>query len=136
MTWPALKRFLHYSLIGLGTFLFDLALLTSLTRFGGFNPVWTAGVSFLVAVSINYALSRHYIFIGTTRGHKTGYPYFILIAGVGLLFVTGSMYVLVTRLGWYYLVARVAIAAVTGIWNYTMNLFFNFKVAGFHLDQK
>jgi putative flippase GtrA len=132
MSWPALKRFLHYSLIGFSTFLFDLALLAALTQFGGVNPVWAAGLSFLVAVSLNYALSRHFVFSGTARGHKAGYVYFVLIAGVGLLFVTGSMYLLVTVLGFYYLAARTAIAVITGMWNYTINLFFNFKVAGIH----
>jgi putative flippase GtrA len=132
MSWPALKRFLHYSMIGLGTFLLDLALLSLFTQFFKTNPVWTAGVTFLIAVSINYFLSRRFVFVGTTREHKSGYSYFLLITGVGLLFVTGSMYLLVTVLGIYYLVARVAIAAVTGIWNYTMNLFFNFKVADIH----
>ncbi len=66
----------------------------------------------------------------------TGYSYFILIAGVGALFVTASMYVLVTILGAQYLLARIGIAAVTGIWNYAMNLFFNFKVAGIHSAQQ
>jgi putative flippase GtrA len=132
MSWPALKRFLHYSLIGLSTFLFDLALLSTLTQLGGFNPVWVAGASFLVAVSFNYFLSRRFVFVGTTRDRTVGYVYFIIIAVIGFLFVTGSMYLLVNMLGMYYLVARIMIAAITGVWNYSMNLFFNFKVAGVH----
>lgn len=136
VSWLAFKRFLQYSLIGLGTFLFDLALLFFLTQTGGLSPVVAAGGSFLVAISINYVLSRRFVFVGTTRSHEAGYPYFLIIAGVGLLFVTAGMHVLVERLGMYYLLARVLIAALTGVWNYTMNLFFNFKVAGTHLSKE
>lgn len=136
MKWSAVKRFLHYSVIGLGTFIADLVLLTILIKVGGINPVVAAGGSFLIAVSLNYLLSRRFVFAGTERGHKDGYAYFILIAGIGFLFVTGSMYVLVTLLGVYYLVARVLIAGITGVWNYTMNLFFNFKVAGKYLPKQ
>ena len=136
MKWLALKRFLHYSLIGFGTFIFDLILLTALKELAHINPVWAAGGSFLVAVSINYLLSRRFVFVGATRGHKDGYSYFLLIAGVGLLLVTAGMYILVQVLGVYFILARVLIAALTGIWNYSMNLFFNFKVVGIRHPQK
>lgn len=126
------KRFLQYSLIGLGTFLFDLLLLFILTEVFFLNYLHSAAVAFLIAVSINYVLSRCLVFKGTTRGPLSGYANFFIIAGLGLLFVTVSMYVLVELYGVYYVLARVVVAAVTGVWNYLMNLFFNFKVAGVH----
>jgi putative flippase GtrA len=128
--WRALKRFILYSFIGAGTFAFDLFLLFLFTDIMGMNYLVAVGIAFLIAVSINYILSRQFVFKGTTRGHSEGYSYFIIIAILGLVLVTGSMYVLVELLGVYYLVARVLIACLTGIWNYLMNLFFNFKVAG------
>jgi putative flippase GtrA len=121
-------RFFKYSTIGGGTFLFDLGLLFLFTDVLGFNYVLAAGVSFLIAVSCNYLLSRKFVFNETTRGLKEGYVYFIAIALSGLALVTGSMYVLVEFLGAHYLVARVLVAGVTGIWNYTINLLFNFKI--------
>lgn len=127
---PALQRFSKYSLVGLGTFLFDLLLLYILTEFFGVNDVFAAGLAFWVAVSINYVLSRKYIFKGTTRGVGAGYVNFLLIVSIGSLVVMGGMYVLVTVLGFGLLISRVSIAIVTGIWNYLMNLFVNFKVAG------
>lgn len=130
ITWRALKRFGLYSAIGAGTFLFDLILLYFFTDILLINYLWSVGIAFLIAVSINYQLSRRYVFKGTNRPHREGYVYFIIIAVSGLLLVTGMMYVLVEWVGVYYLVARVVIAIITGIWNYLMNLFFNFKVAG------
>jgi hypothetical protein len=40
------------------------------------------------------------------------------------------MWLLVGVLGWGFLAARVAVAALTGFWNYLMNLYVNFRVAG------
>lgn len=128
----ALKRFAKYSVIGGGTFLLDLSLLYVFTDFWGINYIVGAGLAFLIAVSINYTLSRTFVFKGTKRGMKAGYINFLFIVGVGLLAVMGGMYVLVTLLGLGYLVSRVVVAVVTGFWNYLINLFVNFKVVGKH----
>lgn len=130
--WRALKRFFQYSTIGAGTFAFDLLLLFLFTDKLEMNYVLAVAVAFLIAVSLNYQLSRRFVFKGSVRGHAEGYVYFIGIALWGMLFVTGMMYVLVEWFAVYYLVARIVIAGVTGIWNYLMNLFFNFKVAGIY----
>lgn len=127
-----LKRFAKYSTIGASTFVFDLILLSIFVEFFAISQVWAAGIAFLIAVSVNYWLSRKYVFRGTLRDVKTGYVNFILIAICGLLLVTGGMYLLTTIFSVHYLIARVIIAVVTGVWNYLLNLFVNFKVAGQH----
>jgi hypothetical protein len=38
--------------------------------------------------------------------------------------------VAVDLLGLHYLVSRILIAGVVGVWNYLLNLYVNFKVAG------
>lgn len=128
MEWTSLKRFLHYSLFGFATFLIDTLLLYILKEFFDVNYLIATSAGFTVGVSINYLLSRHYVFVGSTRGYKSGYGYFFLIAGLGLFFITSSMYVMVSFWEFNYLFSRVLIAAIVGIWNYSMNLFFNFKL--------
>lgn len=123
-------RFAKYSLVGFGTFFFDLLLLYILTDFFALNYLLAAAVAFLIAVTINYIFSRRYVFSGTLRGVKEGYVNFMLIVLVGLVVVTGGMYVFVTMFDMSYVIARVLLAGVTGFWNYLMNLFVNFKVAG------
>lgn len=125
----SLRRFLKYSAIGFGTFLGDLVLLYVFTDWLQIHYLLAAGTAFLIAVSVNYVLSRRIVFKGTKRGQTAGYLYFLIIAGIGLMFVTGGMFILVEWLGVYYVFARVLVAGVTGLWNYLMNLFFNFKVA-------
>ncbi|MEY2665637.1 MAG: hypothetical protein RLZZ480_742 [Candidatus Parcubacteria bacterium] len=125
-----ISRFAHYSLIGGGTFLLDLLLLFVFIDVFAVYYLAAAAVAFAIAVSCNYVISRRFIFSNTTRGYKTGYVNFLLIAGAGLCFVTLGMYVLVDILECSPIISRVGVAMVTGVWNYLMNLFVNFKTAG------
>ena len=126
----ALKRFGKYTIGGLSTFFFDMALLFYLTDFVGMNYVVAAASAFLIAVAINYWFSRVYVFHGTLRSVHAGYLGFNLIAGSGFLAVIILLPFLVEILGWHYLLARTVIAGVVGLWNYFLNLYVNFRVAG------
>ncbi len=132
----ALRRFFKYSVVGVSTFLFDLALLFVLIDFVNMNPVPAAGVAFLIAVSVNYFLSRSFVFSETRRSFAHAYYWFIVIALAGAGIVAGCMYVFVSIFGWHYLVSRVGIAGIVGIGNYAINLFFNFRVAGVHASDR
>lgn len=125
-------RFLKYFFVGFTTFSFDLFLLYVFTDILLFNYLFAAGLAYLIAVSINYYLSRRFVFPQTVRELDKGYYSFITISGVGLLFVIGLMYFAVEVLNLNHLVSRVIVAGIVGMWNYLMNLFFNFKVAGKH----
>lgn len=129
---PALQRFFKYSAVGLSTFLFDLCLLYLFIEVWSINYVLAAGLAFMIAVSVNFVMSRRYVFVGSLRSVPASYLNFLLIVGIGLLVVMGGMYVLVAVMGQSYALSRVVLAAVTGFWNYLMNLFVNFKVAGKH----
>lgn len=123
------KRFLKYSSIASFTFLLDLLLLYVLTDVFGIHYLISAALAFVMAVSINYAVSRQWVFKETTREAKRGYVYFILISLGSLLVITGAMYLFVDVFGVHYMVARVLIGALVGGMGYLVNLFFNFKVA-------
>ncbi len=125
----AIQRFLKYSMVGTSTFALDLALLFFITDVLGVYYVFSAGLSFMVAVSINYWLAREHVFPETERALQTGYVIFFSIAGTGLLAVMGLMYLAVDVFGFGYIVSRVVIAGFVGLWTYGMNLYVNFKVA-------
>jgi len=125
-----MKRFVSYASVGVSTFLFDLFLLFVLIDFFHVQHILATGMAFLIAVSFNFLISRKVVFKGTERPPGKSYVAFILIAGMGLVFVTGLMYVAVDILGIYYLLSRILIAGVVGMWNYLLNLYVNFKVAG------
>ena len=134
-TRPAWKtigifRFLRYTCVGGGTFLFDLTMLCIFTDGLDWSPVVAAGLAFFIAVSLNYYISRRLVFKGTTRGFKQGYFGFLLIAGTGLVIVTGGMFLMVDIFRWQYIISRILVSFITGIWNYLLNLYVNFQVAG------
>lgn len=127
-----LARFLKYASVGCSTFLFDLFLLYVFIDFFKIYYVLATALAFGVAVSINYFISRRFVFKGTLRSVHAGYGVFLLIAGAGMGAVTGLMVVFVEVFHLPYLPARVIIAGIVGLWNYFMNLYVNFKVAGKH----
>jgi len=127
-----LIRFAKSTTVGVSTFLFDLALLYILTDFLGVQYVVAAGLGFLIAVTLNYFISRRFVFTGTERSVHHGYVFFLMIVGTGLAAISGFMYVFVGVLGFPLLPSRIAIAGLVGVFNYLMNLYLNFKVAGKH----
>ncbi|MDB5189287.1 MAG: GtrA family protein [Parcubacteria group bacterium] len=130
---PASRRFLRYAAVGVATLSFDLLLLAALTQLLHIPYYISTPFAFLVAVSINYVVSRAFVFRGTERPVHHGYAYFILLALAGAVFITASVAFLVTYVHLYYLVARVLVAGFVGIANYLINLHFNFRVAGHHV---
>ena len=125
-------RFLKYASVGVSTFLFDLLLLYVLTDYLKIHYAVATPVAYGIAVSINYFISRRFVFKGTLRSVHTGYGVFLAIAGTGMGAVTGLMVVFVEVLQMQPLPSRVIIAGFVGVWNYIMNLYVNFKVAGKH----
>jgi putative flippase GtrA len=125
-------RFFKYSSVGVSTFLLDLLMLYIFVSFFQINYIIATGLAFLVAVSINYIVSRKLVFNKTETFFTKGYIKFITIATIGVTLTLGGMYILVTIVGIYYLLARCFISALVGMGNYLFNLYYNFKVVGEH----
>ncbi|MFZ1987623.1 MAG: GtrA family protein [Minisyncoccia bacterium] len=125
-----MRRFFRYTLVGVSTLLFDLGLLYLLTSIAGVPYYLSTPISFCIAVSINYAVSRNIVFRGTKRPWGHGYLYFAGVALLGASVTTGLVAALVAYLGLYYLFARILVAGVVGMGNYFFNLYVNFNVAG------
>ena len=128
----AVIRFCKYSSIGVSAFLLDLLLFYILINFFSVNYLVATGIAFLLAISINYHFSKRFVFKGTKQKKIRGYSNFLLIAGIGLLFLELLMILFVEVLGLDQITSRVIAGGIVGVWNYLMNLFVNFKVAGKH----
>jgi len=126
----SIMRLLKFGAVGIATFALDLLLLYVLIDDCGWNYILATGVAFAVAVSLNYVLDRRWVFKGTLRSVQAGYVVFIAIGCVGALIAMAGMSVLVGVFHLNYVVSRIAIASMVGLWNYLMNLYVNFKVAG------
>ncbi len=123
-----IKRFWKYSLVGISTFLFDLLLLYIFTNLLNINYLVSIFLAFIIAVSLNYFLSRKNVFVGTKQGLARGYAYFLVVITFGVALMLVSMYLLVEMFSIDIFIARVLVAGVVGIFNFTVNDKFNFKM--------
>jgi putative flippase GtrA len=96
------------------------------------NYLLSTAVAFIFAATTNYFMCRHFVFSKTMRRLDHGYYYFILISLVGLVYVVVLMAVFVEFFNFNYFISRTFVAGFVGMWNYLMNLFFNFKVYKIH----
>ena len=128
----ALWRFTRYMMIGVSTFLLDLGMLYLAVNRIGIPYYFATPLTFLFAISCNYLLSRKLVFKETFQGWRIGYVYFISFALVGAVVTTGLVALLVWFFGLYYIIARIIVAGIVGIFNYIFNLSVNFNVAGTH----
>ena len=115
------------TVVSCGIFAFDIALLWVLVEVGGMGKIAAAIVAFIVANSLHYGFGRSWIFRGTDRAFASGYFYFLVNAGIGLL-ITISLFAAMIR--WTpinYLVARVLVSVVAGLTVFVLNAVFNFR---------
>jgi putative flippase GtrA len=127
-------RFIRYTTIGVSTFGIDLLLLWFFIDAVGMHYLTATAVAFLMAVSLNYVLSRRWVFRHSKRGLAFGYVYFLKFALIGMALTTGLMWAMVENSDLAVVVVRVLIAGLVGMGNYLANLYLNFKVAGKALD--
>jgi len=92
------------------------------------NYLISAVISFIIAHTINYILSRYWIFKGTKTKFAQSYLQFFLVAIVGIIFLVSAMTILVETLNLHYLVSKILVAITLGLFNFFMNYFFTFKL--------
>jgi putative flippase GtrA len=115
------------TIVSCGIFAFDIALLWLLVEQGGMGKIAAAVIAFVVANSLHYGFGRSWIFRGTDRAFASGYFYFLINAGIGLV-ITISLFAAMIR--WTpinYLVARVLVSVISGLTVFVLNAFLNFR---------
>jgi len=128
-----LKRFFRYAAVGGATFLFDLSLLWILIEKFHVHYLHASVSGFLIAVSVNYSISRRWVFKGSQRRLAAGYLYFLKTAAAGAMATGFLMWLFCAATHGPYLLIRIIIAAVVGTGNYLIHLYLNFRVAGHEL---
>lgn len=125
-------RFLRYSVIGVTTFAFDLFLLFLLIDHFHMHYLPATALAFLIAISLNFMLSRYTVFHKTERHVVHSYLFFVSFAVLSVILITGLMHLLVSVFELHYAPSRIVIAGCVGVLNYIMNLKVTFDVAGKH----
>lgn len=126
-------RALRYLAVGVSTFLIDLVILFALTNLLGVPYTIAVAIGFIIGITLNYAISRAWVFRGTEQHIHHGYAYFLGGGLVSLTAILTLVTVFVERLGIPLLFARILVSGIVGCGNYLFNLYLNFKVAGKHI---
>ena len=121
-------RGFKYSLASGSTFLLDLAIVFTLILLFNVHYIAAVVVGFVIGLSVNYFISYHLVFTGTTQVHRFGYPYFLTIGIITIIVVLAIVYLLVNFFNVDVFVARILAALIGGTINFLANTFFNFKV--------
>jgi len=122
-----LTKFLRYTASGTATTFLDFILLYSLTDLVGIYYLYSGMISYTISTSSNYYINRKWGFKETKRHFFHGYLYFIAFALIGLVVNTALFAFAVEILSLNYLIARLIIAMIVGIWNFLMNRYVTFR---------
>jgi putative flippase GtrA len=127
--FPRLRLLYRYSVGGVLAFTFELFLLYLLLPL---LPYYFAvPMAFAGATLAQYAVCHWWVFGGSGRAIPLEYTYFILILGSGLMLATLLTAALVEFAGLNVFAARIAAAAVTGLFDFYLNAKFNFRSHAF-----
>ena len=120
----------RYAIVGASGVVVDLSVLALLVEVIGVPLLIANVVSFGVAVAGNYALNARWTFHARgRRAHVTGGAWFLFAALVGLAINEVGLWLLATRLGVFYVGAKIALVVLVFAWNYTFNSVVTFRRA-------
>jgi len=126
--WKRLiDRFGAYTAVGFTTFLIDLALIWILVHFG-IPESLAIGSAFLIAVHLNYATLRLWVYRKSQERNVRTYTYFVTLAIVVSGIIPMFVHWFQTWFGLEMFTARIIVAMILGLIGFSFNTFFNFRL--------
>jgi putative flippase GtrA len=123
-----LRQLIRFLGVGAVATLLQYAILIGLVELAAFDPVLASATGFVISAVFNYLANYHLTF-SSNQPHATAATRFVLVASIGLLLNTSSMYLLVDLLAAQYIVAQVLSTGVALIWNFHANRRWTYKAA-------
>ena len=118
----------QYSVVGIGTFILDLAIIYALTNTKTTSDTTALVIGFGTGITINYLLSYYWVYRGTKRHFLTGFIIFLTLAILGSVCIVFATHALISHFALPLLIARTIVAAAVGFCNFLINTFFNFRL--------
>jgi putative flippase GtrA len=120
-----LLQFFRYLICGGIATVSDMTVLYSLTHFFHVNYLIAAACGFLIGITINYNLNIILVFKSSGQVKKE-FSLFALIGIGGLIWTEIILWVLVDKLNFYIMVAKMVAIALVLFWNFFMRKKFVF----------
>lgn len=120
-----IAQVLKFGVVGGTAFLIDYSIMIALTEFFGINYLISSGISFVVSVIYNYILSVHWVFdVDKDGDKKKEFIVFILLSVIGLGLNQLLMWVFVSRVHVFYMLAKIFVTAIVMIYNFVTRKIF------------
>ena len=126
--------FARNTIVGTVVFAVDIMILWALVDLGRISTLIAATIGFVVASTLHYAAGRKWIFTGSDRPIATGYFYFIINAGIGLLITIAMLAIFLRWTSINYLVARVIVSLFAGLVTFLLNAVLIFPETSIYVE--
>ncbi len=120
-----LLQFFRYLICGGIATVSDMTVLYSFTHFLHINYLIAAACGFIVGITINYSLNTILVFKSSGEVKKE-FPIFALIGIGGLLWTEVILWILVDKLNFYIMIAKMVAIVLVLFWNFFMRKKFVF----------
>ena len=137
--FPFTKQLIKFAIIGVSSFIIDLLIYYALTRnfdFFGHNYLLANVISFMVAVIWSFLWNKFWTFRVKSRALiMKEYFKFLTTALIGLAINSTLLYLAVSQLGIFDILAKFYVAIIVMIWNFSVNKFWTFKKPKIDADE-
>jgi putative flippase GtrA len=112
-------QLVRYTAVGGVSFVADFGILFAASGILGVHYLISAPMGFIVGLTVNYALSVHWVFASRQlRSRRLEFAAFFVIGVVGLGLNELIMWVLTDKVYLHYLVSKIGATLVVFIWNF------------------
>jgi len=118
---------MRYLLVGGSCAVFDMGLLFALVEFFHLWYLFSAILSFTMVSTFGYFGQKYFTFQNKSKNHRKQLFVFFVIAGIGLLINSASMFFFVSILSFWYILANAITKFIVLLWNFTANKYITFR---------
>lgn len=124
-----LKQLVRFLGVGTIATLLQYLILIALVEFLGISAVAASATGFAISAVFNYSANYYFTFASQEK-HRVAGLKFALVASLGLVLNTLSMYLLVDLFALQYLIAQILSTGLVLVWNFFANRHWTYKVSG------